>query len=77
MNTPGFEPWTQWSEVECSTARPSTPRPDVYEEQPTVYSAPPTPVTATSAPPSEDTAPHRSRRVRHMPPKLNDYIIDI
>ena len=26
MNTPGFEPGTQWSEVECSTARPSAPR---------------------------------------------------
>ncbi len=26
MNTPGFEPVTQWSEVECSTARPSAPR---------------------------------------------------
>ncbi len=50
---------------------------DVDEEQPTVHSAPPTPITATSAPPSEDTVPHRSRRDRHMPPKLNDYIDDI
>ena len=50
---------------------------DVYEEQPTVHSAPPTPVAATSAPPSEDTAPRPSRRDRHMPPKLNDYIVDI
>ena len=26
LNTLGFEPGTQWSEVECSTARPSTLR---------------------------------------------------
>ncbi len=26
MNTLGFEPGTQWSEVECSIARPSAPR---------------------------------------------------
>ncbi len=26
LNTPGFEPETQWSEVECSTPRPSAPR---------------------------------------------------
>ncbi len=32
MNTPGFEPVTQWSEVECSTARPSAPRSQNREE---------------------------------------------
>ncbi len=26
LNTPGFEPGAQWSEVECSTIRPSAPR---------------------------------------------------
>ncbi len=26
MNTPGFEPGNQWSEVECSTARQTAPR---------------------------------------------------
>ena len=26
LNTPGFEPGTQWSEVKCSAARPSAPR---------------------------------------------------
>ncbi len=26
MTTPGFEPRTQWFEVECSTARPYAPR---------------------------------------------------
>ncbi len=26
FNTPGFEPGTQWSKVECSTAQPSAPR---------------------------------------------------
>ena len=25
LNTPGFEPATQWSEFECSTARTNTP----------------------------------------------------
>ena len=26
LNTPGFEPGTQWSEIEYSTGRPSAPR---------------------------------------------------
>ncbi len=26
LNTPGFEPRTQWSEIECSTAQPSASR---------------------------------------------------
>ncbi len=25
LNTPGFEPVTQWSEVECCTIRPNAP----------------------------------------------------
>ncbi len=32
MNTPGFEPGTQWSEIECSTARPSTPHSQLTTE---------------------------------------------
>ncbi len=31
LNTPGFEPGTQWSEVECFTSRPNEPRPRLNE----------------------------------------------
>ncbi len=31
VNTPGLEPGTQWSEVECSSARPSTPQSMISE----------------------------------------------
>ncbi len=37
LNTPGFEPEIQWSEVECSTTRPSTPRAKEWFSLPISY----------------------------------------